>query len=126
NNTHLLDNYMVEFPFWKGIQKKISPFENWKNNKSIEWYDAYNKSKHDRFNKFEEANLKYLLHAFAGLFVLLSSQFRDHCFSTGGLSIGYSGDSYYTGEFGIGGFLMIEFPTEWNEEEIYDFNWSEL
>lgn len=126
NKTHHLDNYTVEFPYWKGNNKRIRPFDKWATNGPLEWYQAYNKSKHDRFNSFEEANFKNLLYAYSGLFVLLSSQFRNHSFSTGGQSLGVLVDSYYAGEFGIGGFLMIEFPTNWDEDEMYDFDWSKL
>lgn len=126
NKTHHLDNYEVELPFWKGEKGVKRPFENWKINQPLPWYQAYNQSKHDRQNRFHEANLENLLSAFSGLFVLLSSQFRTESFSTGGQSLGISVDSYFAGEFGLGGFLMIKFPDNWTEEEMYDFDWSYL
>lgn len=126
NKTHHLDNYTIEFPFWKDSNCRMKPFENWATNQSLEWYQAYNKSKHDRLNSFSEANLKNLLSAFSGLFVLLSSQFRTESFSTGGQSLGISVDSYFAGEFGLGGFLMVQFPNNWTDDEMYDFDWSML
>lgn len=126
NKSHHLDNYYVELPFWKGQKGKLQPFGNWAVDKPLGWYQAYNKSKHDRLNNFHKANLLHLLEAFTGLFVLLSSQFRTESFSTGGQSLGISVDSYFSGEFGLGGFLMVTFPNDWTDDEMYDFDWSQL
>lgn len=70
NKTHHLDAYSFEFPFWRGKENIKKPYENWSVNKPLQWYQAYNKSKHDRWNNFQEANLENLLLAFSGLFVL--------------------------------------------------------
>lgn len=126
NKTHHLDSYSVKLPFWKGAKNIRHPFKEWKSKNSLSWYQAYNQAKHDRINNFENANLENLLDAYSGLFVLLSSQFRTESFSTGGYSLGGNSNSYYDGSFGIGGFLMITFPENWNEKEIYEFDWSIL
>lgn len=126
NKTHHLDNYGVEFPFWKGSQNTKSPFLAWSTNAPITWYQSYNMCKHDRINNFHLANFNNLMEAYAGLFVILSSQFRTESFSTGTTSLGVNIDSYYSGNFGLGGFLMINFPKNWSEEEKYGFDWSEL
>lgn len=126
NKTHHLDAYTVQLPFWKGSKGVMKPFENWASDLPLPWYQAYNQSKHDRHNKFPAANLENLLTAFTGLFVVLSSQFGTESFSTGSRSLGITVDSYFSGEFGIGGFLMIEFPNNWTSDEMYDFNWSAL
>lgn len=126
NKSHHLDAYEVEFPFWKGQKSVFKPFQSWGNDQGLQWYQAYNKSKHDRFNSFHEANFENLLLAFSGLFVLLSSQFRTESFSTGSKGLAVSVDNFFNGEFGIGGLLMIKFPDNWKEEEMYEFNWSEL
>jgi hypothetical protein len=126
NKTHHLDDYRVELPFWSGGGKERRPFEVWKRNESLSWYKAYNECKHDRLKNFPKANLDNLINAYCGLFILLSSQFRTEDFSPGSISLSVGSVGYYKGDFGIGGFLMITFPENWTEDEIYDFNWSEL
>ncbi|MBB5644897.1 hypothetical protein [Pedobacter cryoconitis] len=126
NKTHHLDDYKVELPFWDGIGKDRRPFEAWKRNESLSWYKAYNDCKHDRLKNFPKANLENLINAYCGLFVLLSSQFRTESFSPGSIGLGVGPIGYYKGNFGIGEFLMITFPGNWDENEMYDFNWSKL
>ncbi len=126
NKTHHLDDYEIEFPIWRGSRNKRKPFINWKNNGELTWYHAYNKSKHDRINSFHEANLDNLLDAFSGLCVLLSSQFRRESFEPGPDFMAASGYNYYAGETGIGGYLIVYFPSNWANTEMYDFNWSDL
>lgn len=126
NKTHHLDNYNVELPFWTGKKGKIQPFENWALGQPLTWYEAYNKSKHNRLNSFQKANFSHLLEAFTGLFVLLSSQFGRESFSTYEKSLNVSVDSYFSSDFGIGGFLMVTFPDNWRDDEIYDFDWDKL
>ena len=127
NKTHHLDSYKVGIPIWNEREKIFRPFESWKNDEPLIWYQAYNKSKHDRMDHFADANFENLLMAISGLFVLLSSQFKTESFSPGtpSLSVG-RGYSYYDGEFGIGDFFTIYFPNDWDDEEKYDFNWSDL
>jgi hypothetical protein len=127
NKTHHLDDYSVGIPIWNGIGSTFYPFKEWKNNDSVpSWYRAYNNSKHDREQNFKHANFENLLNAIAGLFALLSSQFCTESFSTGGRARGIAGYDYYRGTFGIGNFFIINFPKNWSEDEMYDFNWSEL
>ncbi len=126
NKTHHLDDYEITLPFWKGSENKRKPFLNWKYNQGLEWYQAYNKAKHDRINNFDKANLKNLLDAFSGLGVLLSSQFRHVDFQPGPDNLTASGYCYYGGGFGIGDYLIVDFPDNWSEEEMYDFDWNEL
>jgi hypothetical protein len=125
NRTHHLQDYVVGFPFWRGERCKVQPFFNWEK-QPLSWYQAYNECKHDRDRKFEKANFENLINAFAALFVLLSAQFNCENFSTGGQMMAISTDRYFDGEFGIGGYLKIEFPSNWKESEVYDFDWSEL
>ncbi|HMH21533.1 MAG TPA: hypothetical protein VK563_07150 [Puia sp.] len=126
NKTHHLDSYVAEFPFWRGAMNRYAPFANWAHNGSLSWYQAYNETKHDRNNKFEIANFENLITAFCGLFVLLSSQFNCEGFTTGSTFLSTGGDSYFAGQFGIGNYLKIEFPTNWQDAEKYDFDWSKL
>jgi hypothetical protein len=127
NKTHHLDDYSVGIPIWNGAKSIFYPFKEWKNNDSkLSWHSAYNNSKHDREQNFEYANFENLLNAITGLFVLLSSQFYTESFSTGENSLALSGYDYYEGTFGIGNFFIVNFPKNWSEDEMYDFNWSEL
>ena len=126
NKTHHLDDYIVKVPYWKGDDNTFRPFVEWKTGDSLTWYNSYNNSKHNRTECFHEANFENLIKGFAGLFVLLSSQFRTESFSTGGRSLGISTASYFSGNFGLGGFLMVKFPADWAEDEKYEFNWTEL
>lgn len=126
NKTHHLDNYFVEFPFWRGNKNRYQPFLNWQNSNSLPWYQAYNDTKHDKNEKFEIANFENLLNAFTGLFVLLSSQFNCESFTPGGQSLGINVDSYFEGDFGIGDYLKIEFPKNWKDAEKYEFDWATL
>lgn len=126
NKTHHLDNYFVELPFWRGNKNRYQPFFGWQSGSSLSWYQAYNETKHDRNNKFELANFENLITAFAGLFVLLSSQFNCQSFEPGSTLLSSGTDGYFDGKFGIGEYLKIEFPTNWTQAEKYDFDWSVL
>lgn len=126
NKTHHLDDYSVEMPFWTGQGHIITPFHEWKSNTPLTWYQAYNLSKHDRLDNFHLSNFRNLITGFAGLFVLLSSQFNTESFSTGGGGLGTTTNSYFNSKFGLGGYLMIKFPTNWNDSEKYEFNWADL
>ncbi|MBC8394738.1 MAG: hypothetical protein ISS57_08750 [Anaerolineales bacterium] len=126
NSTHHLSAYKVYVPIWDGESSIFEPFKQWADSTELSWYQAYNKSKHDRRNEFKEANLENLLSSFAGLLVLLSSQFRTEDFSPGSSSISGNTDSYYFTKPALGGYFHIEFPNDWDDSEQYEFNWSEL
>lgn len=49
---------------------KLVPFEEFKHNKSPEWWKIYNKLKHDLSIHLRKANLTNTLRALAGAFVL--------------------------------------------------------
>ena len=127
NKTHHLDDYSIQFPFWKGTENIRKPFYSWKQSgEGLPWYQFYNQSKHDRVHHFDKANFKNLMDAFSGLAVILSSQFRTEDFMPGGKSLGVNTDCYYDGGFGLGNFLIVDFPDDWRDEELYDFDWSKL
>lgn len=125
NKSHKLSSYAVKLPVWKGNQNIRKPFENWKVNKSLLWWDGYNKSKHDRHTEFEKATFENLTEAICGLIVILSAQFQDNDFSPQdwGLSMGGINDGM---ESSIGGYFRVKYPSDWSEEEKYDFKFSEL
>src|SRR5208337_3060679 len=56
----------------------IKPFSDWqvtRPTKSLDWYDAYNKVKHDRDRFFHEATLFRVIYATTGCFVMLCAQY---------------------------------------------------
>lgn len=128
NGTHHLDAYKVTFPIWDGEHNGFTPFSSWKNiDGTLSWYQDYNSCKHDRHTQKKLANFKNLLDAFSALFVLLSSQFNRESFSPGLTLLSCSSDGgYYPDNFGIGDYLLIEFPDNWEENEKYDFDWGIL
>jgi len=96
NQTHRLSSYTVHIPIWSGEYGVIRPFEGWDNDNSLDWYQAYNKSKHDRHNEFHNANFINMVKAVSGLLVLLSSQFRTESFTPGeGSSLGCMDFPYF-------------------------------
>jgi hypothetical protein len=126
NKTHHLSSYKAHVPIWEGTKSIFEPFAEWSAAKELTWYQAYNKSKHDRKLAFKEANFGNLLNAVTGLLVLLSSQFGTEDFSPGSTTLSVNVDSYYSTEPALGGFFHIDFPDDWSEEEKYDFDWAEL
>lgn len=128
NKSHHLAAYRVHIPVWEGTHSVFEPFKQWTRSAELPWYQAYNKSKHDRRLEFKEANFENLLNSIAGLLVLLSSQFRTEAFSPGPTVMSVEGADYYyyPTEPALGGFFHIEFPNDWSVEEKYDFDWSVL
>jgi len=125
-DSHLLDKYRVIIPTWDGLQNQISPYEKWREDNDLVWYTNYNLCKHDRHKKFYLANFGNLLQAISGLIVLLTAQFRNEEFTTGDISLAISGYDYYEGETSIGGYFRIIYPSNLDENDMYDFNWKEL
>lgn len=82
-----LAEYQVSLPRYADIPP-IQPFHSWSTaqpTKSLPWYDAYNKSKHDRSSYFSEATLWNCLQGVAANIVLFSTRFGPfHLFSGGG------------------------------------------
>jgi len=121
-----IDGYIIHVPIWEGNKSSYNPFGDWKNSVELEWYQAYNSSKHDRHSAFKQATLKNLINATAGLLVILSSQFRTENFSSSYRSLAVNTDSYYDTEPALGGFFHVEFPDDWTDDEKYEFDWSTL
>lgn len=126
NISHHLSSYEVLLPIWNGPRKIWKPFEAWATDGSLAWYQAYNTSKHDRHEEFKKATLEALICAVAGLLVILSAQFRSEDFSAGSVALIASGYDYHEMEAALGDFFRIEYPNDWTEAEIYDFDWSRL
>ena len=126
NLSHHLSGYEVTLPVWSGIKDKRKPYQEWDNKPTLSWYSAYNSVKHSRVDNFSKANFNNLIDAFCALNILIYSQFRTEDFDTGSILMAFGGGSYYKGNFSNGDYLMIEEPSDWAEEEQYDFNWSDL
>lgn len=77
NPVLLLDHYessLVRYPEYPPIQ----PFQGWDNSRptaSLDWYDAYNKTKHDRGANLKLATFSRAIAAVAAVHVLLTAQF---------------------------------------------------
>ena len=72
-----LAEYQVSLPRYAVIPP-IRPFHSWSDanpTRSLPWYDAYNKTKHDRSSHFTEATLWRCLQAVAANLVLFSVRF---------------------------------------------------
>jgi hypothetical protein len=132
NATHRLSAYKVRFPVWHGAENVRTPFLPWSSGDGLDWYNAYNQTKHNRHTQFEQANFGNLLDAMAGLVVLIASQFYTHDFSTRPTNWVDSIDEQYLaehlGEFSIaiGGYFHVKFPNDWPVEERYSFDWNRL
>jgi hypothetical protein len=55
-----------------------SPWVNFKDNKNPDWWTSYNKIKHNRLVKFNEATLKNIINAISGLYILVCFYFSDN------------------------------------------------
>ncbi len=133
--SHKLSSYKVKFPVWRGKNNLRRPFENWETKPNsnwhvLDWYQAYNKSKHDRHLHFDKATFDTLLNAVSGLVILLSAQFMTESYSPNSKSMGLSGNYSYEYdpkmETAIGEYFQVQFPDNWAEEELYGFDWQEI
>jgi hypothetical protein len=56
---------------------ELTPWDEWKNDKTPLWWSEHNHVKHQRDINFKKANLKNTLNSIAGLFCLLLYYYRD-------------------------------------------------
>jgi len=127
--SHRLSSYKVRLPGWNGKENIYQPFKPWKAKKSLPWYDAYNKSKHDRHNNFSMATFKALIASMCGLTAVITAQFFNNEYHPGpiGLAIEYEGYDSDDGMISaVGEMFRVGLPDDWPEEERYDFDWSEI
>jgi hypothetical protein len=71
-----LDQYSVRFPYFPNMEI-MTPFEKWDQSaatKTLDWYAAYNRSKHNREKHFSDATLYYAFKAAAAYFVMLCAE----------------------------------------------------
>jgi len=142
--SHHLSSYKIKIPFWKPGKniKRLHwedegliriPFKNWENNTYVplDWYQAYNKVKHNMIDNFNKATLNNLVDAFCGLVVLLAAQFYDDTiikdkdkFELTLMAFGDNGGEGINITDRIN--FLVYFPTDWSEEEKYDFEWKDI
>jgi len=123
--THLLSQYEVSIPNWTGAVALRKPFGAWSSTSELPWYKAYNTTKHDRQNEFQQATFEHLIDAVCGLLVVLSSQFAINDFSPGPGYLLREGpnDGFETG---IGGYFRVRYPQNFPIQLRYDFDWQQL
>ncbi len=120
-------------PFWNGASPTIKPFAPWlalrgqsaPNGIPLPWYQAYNASKHDRQQAFKEANLWNLIQAVAALLIVITAQFKNVEFDASPEYWIGSGTDHPFGS-SIGHLFRLKVPDDWADDELYDFDWSEL
>lgn len=123
--THRLSTYEIIVPTWQGEGRVRKPFAMWP--ALLPWYQAYNNAKHNRHDKFFEANLQNLVDSVCGLVAVLAAQFYTYDYSPAA-SIQFLGDSDLPEghEVAIGGYFVVCFPSDWPEEDRYGFDWNNL
>lgn len=75
-----LEEYVIKYRIYKNIPE-FKPFIKWDDTnptKSLDWYDAYNKTKHNSDNEFSSAKLKYALDAVAANIILHCVRFGPY------------------------------------------------
>jgi hypothetical protein len=80
NELMKLHEYKIEFTNYP-LLSVFAPFENWTSSdptKSLEWYNAYNKVKHDRYSQFKRGCLDHCMNALSALTILLIAQYGPY------------------------------------------------
>lgn len=121
NKSHKLSSYRVKMPVWRGERRIRNPFSEWDGDQSLQWYEAYHAIKHNRHNEFVKASFGNLVDAICGLVILLTAQFGDVDFIPKESAILWCGLPEDL-ESTIGGYFRIQYPTDWEEDELYFFS----
>jgi hypothetical protein len=102
------------------------PFKEWRRGThSLSWYQDYNSVKHDRLANFNLAKFANVLKAISAVFVILFAQFEITAFDPYHEVDMYSADD--DGRLSHPScFFLIEPPTGWTDDELYDFDWKAL
>ena len=128
--SHFISRYEVKIPTWQGQQSIRKPFNSWATSTpSLTWYQAYNKTKHDRHINFADANFENLMTSACALAALMAAQFLDHDFSPGPMTLSINPGGPTDGfKPGIGGFFRIKYPdiNAIPSTEQYDFQHKDI
>lgn len=123
--SHYLSYYFVKIQNWQGNNSEHQPFAVWASGGSLDWYQAYNNTKHDRHLNFSEANFENLVAAICGLSTLIASQFLDNSFSGAGWVLG-GNDTNDGFESGVSSNFRIKYPASIPVNERYEFESSDI
>jgi len=52
---HRLSGFEIRLPVWQGQNEIRATFKPWANSEGLLWYQAYNRTKHDRSEAFKNA-----------------------------------------------------------------------
>ena len=100
----------------------LKPFASFtkvkRDERSPDWYRAYNKVKHHRSANFPEATLLGAVNAVAAVHILLNAQFGVHF--DGHLNLQSGGHTYKPDLF------RVRNQLSWTPDEQYQFSWDEL
>jgi hypothetical protein len=124
DTSHRLSSYEVKLPMWYGTKGVRRPFSNWSTTHSLNWYQVYNRAKHNRHEHFSSATFEHTIDAMCGLAAVISSQFYKCDFAP----VVYWHEPMPNNgfELAIGNYFQIRFPNDWRPEELYDFDWKNI
>lgn len=122
NVSHHLSSFDVQLPVWHGSKNIRKPFEMWRSDARLPWYQAYNETKHDRHTGFAKATLDHLIDAVCGVLTMLCAQFATAQYDYL-MTVGFPPDGGF--QVVIGRYFTVRFPDDWPEEERYDFSTGE-
>jgi hypothetical protein len=126
NRSHRLSGYKARLPLWGGSQAVREPFDGWTKEDKLPWYQAYNRTKHNRHKHFEDANFGALTDAMCALVILHAAQFMQEDFGRHDYlteSAGRNADNFHEA---AGGYFLVEHASNWPLPERYDIEWASL
>jgi hypothetical protein len=123
--SHRLSSYRAKLPLWSGGSAVRSPFKAWSSGGSLPWYQAYNRTKHNRHEHFKDANFGALVDAMCGLTILHSAQFRNEDFERASYLLWHGGSKDGFDE-AAGRYFLVAYPDDWPANERYEFDWGQL
>ena len=124
-----LDKYICTIDLINNIEFK--PFEDWKKDDSLKWYQDYNKLKHNRTSEFSKANLYNVLISFSALRVLLFAQYGNFSLDNAltplsTLQFTFEDQNEYDLNYLSQSIFKIIRPDEKYYNCRYNFNWEEI
>lgn len=121
--THL-SKYRLKLTLWSPTSKILQPLQPWGGGHALQWYQDYNKVKHNRSTEFHRANLSNTLDAVAALFIIVFSQFHFLSFSSHEIVESYSyWDPWIVHANSM---FWVDVPDNWNPTECYGFTNADL